>query len=715
MNQETIEKHIKGLGKTDFDSVVALLMEKVFHQKAIDVDGKGDGGLDFRFYENEYNNKIGVQKTVVKDGWENKFIEDAKKAKKAFDTKQFYFFCTQSHEPKKYHEVEERIFNEIGVVAHIYGATEIAGFIVDEKLFFDFSRAIGLETFCGRRNAIDSREVLLHTYYALSSDRKDLQNEIYENTLLSTLFDNQTMSRKQLLEQAAELLSINLDEDMNLNARIDSLLAKGRIVKIKDKLVLSKEMTDEILLSQELYENEIKALADIAKEIISDNKGTLATENLFEFAVLIAKAFVNQQLSNIQTLSFKLSGFLSALDDPFDRIKILLKQSGINSEVIDKVILEIIEATKDNALIQKMISAVVYVCLRKIPYNSMAAILKADDWSNVKICIDSSVAIPYLSANMFGPSIERFSKASNHALKVFLDIGANLVIPKDYLNECASHLVAAIDYCVEDSFFDPFFALSSNGYVSHYFQLKQAGEHVPPSLMQYIEALSPHAFSECSNYYRIKMVMNDLENRLLDYCIRKEDYSSSESSDYKKELEKVYSILLEQGKIRNTKRPIQIEHDISVLSSVFSYAHASVVSPIFLTWDKSLITLCRATTFNNAWIVTPLEASDLIQASTHQRDISLMSLGHSLARVMTTKEEIASRMLDQIIGLYKGAFSDYEFRNKIKDIQNKAFQYLDSIGPDIDDAKFDLELNRLLKDNGIITGRDQPDQNKSSR
>ena len=43
MNQETIEKHIKALGKDDFDSVVCLLMEKVFHQKAIDVDGKGDG------------------------------------------------------------------------------------------------------------------------------------------------------------------------------------------------------------------------------------------------------------------------------------------------------------------------------------------------------------------------------------------------------------------------------------------------------------------------------------------------------------------------------------------------------------------------------------------------------------------------------------------------------------------------------------------------
>ena len=43
MNQDTIENHIKNLGKRDFDSVVSLILKKAFDLNAIDVDGKGDG------------------------------------------------------------------------------------------------------------------------------------------------------------------------------------------------------------------------------------------------------------------------------------------------------------------------------------------------------------------------------------------------------------------------------------------------------------------------------------------------------------------------------------------------------------------------------------------------------------------------------------------------------------------------------------------------
>ena len=122
MNQDTVERHIKNLGKTDFDAVIALVMEKVFHQKAVDVDGKGDGGLDLRFYENDYGKSIGVQKTVQGENWEKKFYNDAQKAKSNFAITQFYFFTTLTHEQKKIHEYQEKILNELEIWYNFYVA-----------------------------------------------------------------------------------------------------------------------------------------------------------------------------------------------------------------------------------------------------------------------------------------------------------------------------------------------------------------------------------------------------------------------------------------------------------------------------------------------------------------------------------------------------------------------------------------------------------------
>lgn len=92
MNQETIERHINSLGKTDFDAVIFLVMKKVFNMIPIDIDGKGDGGLDFRFFENDYKKRIGCQKSVVKEQWKSKAFRDAQKAKEYYPITQFYFF-----------------------------------------------------------------------------------------------------------------------------------------------------------------------------------------------------------------------------------------------------------------------------------------------------------------------------------------------------------------------------------------------------------------------------------------------------------------------------------------------------------------------------------------------------------------------------------------------------------------------------------------------
>ena len=57
MDQDTIENHIKGLGKRDFDAVARLVLVEVYGMTALDLDGPGDGGADMLPFSDQYSNK----------------------------------------------------------------------------------------------------------------------------------------------------------------------------------------------------------------------------------------------------------------------------------------------------------------------------------------------------------------------------------------------------------------------------------------------------------------------------------------------------------------------------------------------------------------------------------------------------------------------------------------------------------------------------------
>ncbi len=149
MNQETIENHIKNLSKTDFDSVLSLILNRVFELNAIDVDGKGDGGADFRcFSDSGGNRSIAVQKTVQEANWQTKAIEDAGKARENFDSARFFFLTSRARESTALLKLQNEIFITYRMPATCLGATEIAGLIIENKLLGDFGHAINLLLIC---------------------------------------------------------------------------------------------------------------------------------------------------------------------------------------------------------------------------------------------------------------------------------------------------------------------------------------------------------------------------------------------------------------------------------------------------------------------------------------------------------------------------------------------------------------------------------------
>ena len=105
------------------------------HLVAIDVDGKGDGGSDFRtFSDSGGNQTLTIQKTVQQREWEDKAVADATRARDELDAMRFFFLTSRAHEPTALRAVENKITSTLGIAATCLGATELAGLIVAHGL-----------------------------------------------------------------------------------------------------------------------------------------------------------------------------------------------------------------------------------------------------------------------------------------------------------------------------------------------------------------------------------------------------------------------------------------------------------------------------------------------------------------------------------------------------------------------------------------------------
>lgn len=84
--------------------------------------------------------------------------------------------------------------------------------------------------------------------------------------------------------------------------------------------------------------------------------------------------------------------------------------------------------------------------------------------------LDASVAMPLLAGLLYEPVQQRYSLAARHMYDQLASHGVEVMIPSDYVEEMAAHLLDAWSYrdLVED---EPDLRASKNAFVSHFLGL----------------------------------------------------------------------------------------------------------------------------------------------------------------------------------------------------------------------------------------------------
>lgn len=711
MNQETIERHIKSLGKLDFDNVMSLILDKIYQLRATDVDGKGDGGTDYRLYNDSAERiVVGIQKTIQEKKWQEKCYNDAKKVKSSMDAKRFFYFTTVSRAGSEYSLLEEKILNDLDMHAKCLGAKEIAGMIVDRNLIADFARAIKLDLIA-KNISIDPREVLLHHYFVLSEDSSNFQNEIIENAILSRLSINDGIySRDELVEDAMTFLNLPEMRRIKLVSRIDALFSAGKIFKQNDKICLNVDKKNEIEFANGMYYKELNDISNEISNIISSHGVKWSHDDMSKAALLLSRAFVEEQLKNAKhsSLSLAMTGFGDVCGkDAKSELSELILQSGISGSNVHKVMQEIVDVGQKSPLISKLTGAVVYASMEEVGRSRAAIILGASVWSDVKVILDASVAIPYLCSQLFGSSSGRFSQGSSEVVNILKESGARLVIPRHYINECASHLVSAVDYCSVDGGFEDDMKYSKNGYVSHYYNLKKMGKKVPDSLLQFIRAISKNVtVSPSDKANMVRSVMQDIQPLLLAYGVAYEHIDRIPET-YTRDVEVKFAY--EMNKLQRKKLGNLIAHDVEVLSHVKRLYSERGENVMCLTWDLVMISVGMENN-KEGWIVSPTEASDLIQSRMKMSDGKLLSLAHSIAKTMEAPGVLGGRIIDRVIQLSGARMADWEFRQKVSEYKEAAIARMDRNPAKFDIDQFDEETDKFLRDQGVVITNDSNEE-----
>jgi hypothetical protein len=703
MEAESIEGFIKNLGKTDFDAVSALLLAKVFNLTAINVDGKGDGGSDWRVFRDQGGSTTAAYQQTVQDArWKIKAIEDARKAVKELGATRYFFLTSRSRESAELVDTANTIVSELKIPATCLGARELAELVVGRGLIAEFFDAIKAPVNIVTSARPDVREVLLHSYVSLGSATADLRNDVYDDTLMFSLhIAEQPPARQQLVALAIQLLGCPEARREHVNRRVDSLLTRGWIKPGPEgRLLLATAKEAEVSAAERLYFAELSSLAASQAHLLHTKFGKAWSEDDAKRAGLfLARLFIQKQLETARHASLELTslGLFHNLGDPDQDLRDLLARVGLAPRQVQEAVSEFVDVAKDRPLIKKLARAATYVAIEGLSPLSAAKVLGARNWNEVTVTLDASVSIPYICARLYSPTSERFSQGAVECVKSFRSLGAKLVTPWFYLEECASHLLKALDYKFGTEEFQEDYAHSRNGYVAQYYQLRLAGERVPPSIKEFVLTFATSAGRSADNRpFLIRRVMDELQPVFRDYGVEFE-FVKSIPAHFRKDVELEYDFALHQ--LGRTKSPILVEHDVLQLSHCRRQLAEGESARVCLTWDGAMIGVGRKL-LDCGWVVSPHEAADFVQPYLRLDESKMLALAYALASVREKPKEVAGRILDRVVKLASERLQDWEFREKVKALRQRVLDRIDLDNPRYADW-IDQETDRFLQNEGV--------------
>lgn len=667
MKFDSLVRLIESADYMSFREIAHLALQARSFKHVAITDGWKDGGRDVAVYEAPPNpSRFAVQLSVERD-WRGKLREDAGKVRSRLGVDVLLYVTSRRVPEADFATVADEIWVANSVTARKMDSQAIATLVMERGLVSDVFTALGIQAIATPSKTASTREVLrqdiAYAFAFFGEDPSNFRRTIIEDAILEILSDHpKAVSRDQVIAETISILGLAPAQEQLVTGALDRLIQDRRIERVEAAQFTVNEVTRQAAVAvRTLRERDWVQLQTQVSEIIVANIPTrkLSEAQLSEIMEALGALIITTGSSTKDSVGQQVqhSVILRTVRERLRALHAVLDRLGAPDADRDTLLQVLTRTAMDSSIGKHLVAGEVFIGLSSMTTPALIRALGAK--SDLTVVLDSSVAIPILAGLLYEPTADRFSLASTAAFNQLRVHELRAILPRDYLEETASHLLVAYRDYAAIIYAEPDLRASTNAFVAHFSSLYRAGK--VNNFVSYLEAFGFREHIARGEFYGARnIIMQRLKTQFQRYGISC-DLVPRPSSESRERAERAVAYAQDERGV--DRQAVLLRHDVRTIAFLHDQDAGLNETYILCTWDNLhfYVREFEAGTSPRWDVLNPAFLGDMLSlAAPHDETRAMVS---PVVVAMSMADEDAQRgaaVWDALAGLEQGNFYDAE-------------------------------------------------------
>ena len=636
-------------------------------------DGPHDGGIDLEIAIAP--GIVRVAAVSVERNWGAKAADDARKAKKS-GVERLWFVTSRRATRTRRAEVEDEIRAKLAVEVDIVDVQDLASLLLDRGRVAEALSAVGAHFTGGEaelhpRAQFSPTAVRSQTAYACAlfgADADRLRNDVLENAVLAAVADaGGAAHRRDIGAQVRLALGLAANQAALVEGAIDRLLQARRLEKRNGVIEMPATERSHWASLRQVQAADEQLLASrvrstLGREVSVADLDAATAAIVEKLGVLLAEpgqlVLGGRGTDGLTTMQERLRSRAREIDG-------LLEAVGVgDAPRRARLLADLATVAGESGLARSLVAGEVVLCLLTLEGTRVLSALGGGQ--PPRVVLDASVAIPLLCARLYEPLDLGFFVAADRLSRQLEAYGLRAVLPRAYLEEVASHLVAAYrDYAPILECPDADLVACRNAFVAMYAALRERKGYAG-GFASFVQAMGLERPTEADCTRARDAAARRLEEHLRRYGV---DCEAVVPSSRRHAEEALARAQRELGVDRRagSRPPLTLDHDAAVLAWLCA---TDAESPaIFCTWDRLLIA-ARAHLDASFDVMLPITLADVL--SLGRADVDEAGPASALVAALLCAEDqrvAGASVWARIVDIEQGRLYDAELVAAARDFK----------------------------------------------
>jgi hypothetical protein len=418
------------------------------------------------------------------------------------------------------------------------------------------------------------------TFFGVNT--REFRAAVLESGLIAATVDV-ALPRTMLVESVVAALSLSDNQRTQVESSIDRLLQDGRLVKAEDGLRAAEATADRMRAVHALRDAEWVELQREVGKLLRAWRGKDASPDDIQGVAKSLGALVLTAGSTSQDYLDRSIPHATVRQHIRERLRNLdaaLSAAGLATAGRPLQVEQLAALVQRLDISRHLVAGELYIALSSMDTHALVRAMGAD--TDLSLFLDSSVAIPMLTARLYTTTNDEWSESASRLFDQLEAHRLGATLPIDYLEETASHLIAAYrDYSAFIGT-DPDLVTSTNAFVAHFSQLVQAGADL--KFIDYLQAFGFREHLAKANFYNARdAISQKMEALFRKYGIATRPLGKVTAHAWKAaEKEMAFA----QHERAFARQRILIEHDVRTVAYLMDQEADPKTVHVLCTWDN---------------------------------------------------------------------------------------------------------------------------------